>query len=391
MYVQPLNLISRHALCAGLAVLTLLAAGHARADEVSLEELRSTLIRAAELSSRMAPANIPSTRALEMAPPEVLEVLRDSMSNPGELALSVDRLEAAMVDAQVGTAAPSALQALALLSTDQINRGDPDPLDPPKPAYPESPGGVGPYNTFTATLSGLGALVDSDGDSRLNDERCGADYEADLQIGYSAIGSLDAILAGCSALPPGAEDVCFGVAAITAGTAFGFQIAISQCALQDALVDSAEIEAAFENTVIIFDKLAEVQGTVNSSSSVLSAHAAELSSGIDLLANLLRMTLTQIGEHDTAIKNALAAHDGEVKAVLTVHDTDIKNVIGAHDAAVQSRLEDVQSGVDTNTELLQVVLERQLEVIRLLHTPQGQRESDVPACGGGPCTWNGAR
>ena len=188
MYVQQLKRISRHALCTGLAVLSLLAAGHARADKVSLEELRSILIRAAELSSRMAPTTIPSIRALETAPPEVLEVLRDAMSDPGALALSVDRLEAAMDDAQGDTAGPSALRALALLSTDQINRGDPDPLDPPKPAYPESPGDVGPYNTFTATLNGLGALVDSDGDGRLNDERCGADYEADLQIGYSAIG-----------------------------------------------------------------------------------------------------------------------------------------------------------------------------------------------------------
>ena len=391
MYVQQLKRISRHALCTGLAVLSLLAAGHARADKVSLEELRSILIRAAELSSRMAPTTIPSIRALETAPPEVLEVLRDAMSDPGALALSVDRLEAAMDDAQGDTAGPSALRALALLSTDQINRGDPDPLDPPKPAYPESPGDVGPYNTFTATLNGLGALVDSDGDGRLNDERCGADYEADLQIGYSAIGSLDAVLAGCSALPPGAEDICFATAAIAAGTTFGFQIAISQCTLQDALVDSAEIEAAFENTVVIFDKLAEVQGTVNSTSSALSAHAAELTSGIDLLANLLRMTLTRIGEHDTAVKNALTTHDGDVKTALTVHDTDVKNAIGTHDTAVQSRLDGVQSGVDTNKELLQVVLERQLEVIRLLHTPQGQRESDVPACDGVPCTWNNVR
>jgi hypothetical protein len=82
-----------------------------------------------------------------------------------------------------------------------------------------------------------------------------------------------------------------------------------QCDFQDALVDGAEIEAAYENSLIIHSDL---------------------------------------GLHD----DRLITHDEEVQAKLDL------------------------------------LLARQLETIRLIHTPNGLRSTDVPACDGGPCTWN---
>jgi hypothetical protein len=73
---------------------------------------------------------------------------------------------------------------------------------------------------------------------------------------------------------------------------------------------------------------------------------------------------------------------------LTVHDTSVKNAVSTHDSDVKALLADLQAGVDANSQKLDLLLARQLEIVRLLHTPQGQRSTDIPACGGAPCTWN---
>lgn len=49
-------------------------------------------------------------------------------------------------------------------------------------------------------------------------------------------------------------------------------------------------------------------------------------------------------------------------------------------AKIQLSIDDLQADVD-------VITERQLEEIRLLHTPQGRRATDVPACGGAACDY----
>ena len=95
MNIQSMNYMTRRAFCTGAAALCLLAAGPSQADDVSLEELRSILIRAAELSARMRTTVAPPTDALHMAPPEVLEVMRDAVGDPLKLANAMDRLEAA--------------------------------------------------------------------------------------------------------------------------------------------------------------------------------------------------------------------------------------------------------------------------------------------------------
>jgi hypothetical protein len=60
------------------------------------------------------------------------------------------------------------------------------------------------------------------------------------------------------------------------------------------------------------------------------------------------------------LKSQLEDHDAQVKAAIEQHDTDVK------------------SGLDRNNEAT-------LEAIRLLNTPQGQRETDQPACNGNDC------
>jgi hypothetical protein len=130
---------------------------------------------------------------------------------------------------------------------------------------------------------------------------------------FNVVGAAEFV---CEALPPGAQEICFGALSVVALANEAAGIANAQCAFQDGLIDGAEIEAAFENSKIIH---------------------------------------TDLGLHDDKLDD----HALEMDAQFVI----------------------VQAKLDT-------LLFRQLEVIRLLHTPNGQRSSSVPACNGLPCTWN---
>lgn len=109
------------------------------------------------------------------------------------------------------------------------------------------------------------------------------------------------------------------------------------------------------------------------------------------LASARAALLAAIAKHDGDMKSSLSTHDLDIKGSISQHDADLKNTLATHDADIKALLAGVQSGVNDNGARLEILLARQLEVIRLLHTPQGQRTSDVPACDGGPCRWNYAR
>ena len=67
--------------------------------------------------------------------------------------------------------------------------------------------------------------------------------------------------------------------------------------------------------------------------------------------------------------------------------TLIHEDLATHDADIKSLLANIQAGIDASSEKLDILLARQLEVVRLLLTPQGRRKTEVPACDGGPCRW----
>lgn len=380
--------INRMTALAGV-MFTGLMCGPVNATDVTIEELRGILVRAADISAKIRPSQYPLRESLESLPYETLEVLQNNMGDVTAFSDSIDRLEAAMQSASSPSSQSAELVSFAAVTTSDINRGDNDPLDPPKPAYPESGGS---YQIFTDTLSGLGALSDSDGDGRLNDERCGADYEADLQIALAFNGSLAAVTAGCDALPPGAKELCHLGSVAFAVIVHGFEIAATQCELQDALVDSAEIEAAFENTVILYDKLSGVddklsgvESTVNNTNSRAIGINEKIQFMLVMLGNHVIDADEKFASHDADIKNALNVHGTNITNTLNTHDTNISNSVSTHDNNMNVLLANIQNDINTNTGLLQTVIDQQLEVIRLLHTPQGVRSSQVPACRGSGC------
>lgn len=254
----------------------------------------------------------------------------------------------------------SLTQGISAISP-HISAVSPAPLF--SPAYPSGTD----YGVYIATLPGLALLFDSadigtETGTSLTDERCDANGEAGLRIATHVLEfvtiATDATCAGVGTF----ACIPYGVAA---AASYASEIVLQQCNYQTDLVDSAEIEAAFENTVGIISTSNNIDTVINNETNFTSD--AELA----VLQN-------QLTTHDTTIKNNLSTHDTTIKSNLSTHDTDIKAQLSTHDADVKSLLVALQGAVD-------VLLARQLEVLRLLHTPQGQRSTDVPACEGAGC------
>ena len=222
------------------------------------------------------------------------------------------------------------------------------------PAYPVG----GNYDTFTATLDGFGLLSDGpDAGSETNDERCDSDGEAAQQIALATEKVICVLgeLAADAIIEPISRGVAFGLTAICQEIVVATEITIAQCDLQDALVDGAEIEAAYENSKIISNQVTEVS--------------------------------VELDAHNTNIEGDINVHDTNISNKLDVHDIDIKNALNTHDTEIKSLLANIQAVVNANGNKIDVLLERQLDVVRLLHTPQGRRSSSVPACNGSDCNW----
>lgn len=215
-------------------------------DPDELERFRTDLLELSIVLDRVAQPGEPDAGALERRIRDLdaagLAYLYAAFENPAAIASSVRLMTAGLA------ARPPSVQAVPVVV------GTNTPAFPPP--YPS--GGV--YATFTATLDGLGALSDSNGDGSLADERCSADFEAGVQLAL-AIEKAAAFVAQalCDSLVVILGEGTNAPACIAAGIANGLMVATetleSQCSLQDALVDSAEIEAAYENSVILVDAL----------------------------------------------------------------------------------------------------------------------------------------
>ena len=133
-----------------------------------------------------------------------------------------------------------------------------------EPAYPTGSG----YDTFIGPAFGSD-ITDGDGDGNFNDEQCNPDREAELAEIAATLGVLVALGTTCEALPSGPDVVCttppiapapgpqeFCMAALTVPATLleVNAIAITRCEIQGALVEGAEVEAAYENTKLILSR-----------------------------------------------------------------------------------------------------------------------------------------
>jgi hypothetical protein len=197
------------------------------------------------------------------------------------------------------------------------------------PFPPDYPPGSGPYKTTiidAIAAFGIGGASSTD--------RCSnTDWGDFVGVWWplnKAIDTLDGacVVAGCE--PTGV--LCLVACGILETAKIALKIAavpLEACDVHQGAIDGAEIEATYENTLGLVGDVSHV-------------------------------------------------HDD-----LTVHETNL----ATHDTDIKALLATIQAIVEANGAKLDTLLARQLETIRLLHTPQGQRNSAVPACDGGPCEW----
>ena len=224
---------------------------------------------------------------------------------------------------------------------------------------PDYPSG-GNYDVYTATLPGLGILLNGP-QNRTDASAVGGAYIAYDTLEFTAIAA-QAVCDGSLLAAP----IACPLAATANVAARAAQVVLQQAAYQDGLIDGAEIEAAFENTKTII-------GQGNDLAEDLENHDANIDA--DLAA------------HDANIDADLAAHDANIDADLAAHDANIDADLQQHDADIKELLEDLQGAVDENQRLIKITMARQLEIMRLLITPNGRRSinPDVLNCTGDDC------
>lgn len=297
------------------------------AQPVSIQEFRQLVIEmAAALANRPggSPAATKLRQKIEAADTQALDVMYHARADWTELRHAVALMTSRQAAVDVLPPPPSLFSVPLPALTGSL------PHAPYPAVYPSGSN----YETFRATLPGLGAMTDTNGDGSLADERCDANFEAGVAIA-SAVFSFASIAIdlGCHALPELVDIACFVAAEVIALAAEATNTVAAQCALVDGAVDATEIEAAYENTVRLFGNLGTHHGALI--------------------------------QHDTEIKTQLATHDTEIKALLAI----------------------LQAGVNEANQRLKVSETLQRTIIKLLLTPEGLRAVDPAAlsCTGDNC------
>jgi hypothetical protein len=148
----------------------------------------------------------------------------------------------------------------------------------------------------------------------------------------------------CDAAILGAELVACPLAGIANAAARADQVVLQQAAYQDGLIDGAEIEAAYENTVTII-------GQGNDLSADLTAHDANIDG--DLVAHDANID-GDLAAHDANIDGDLIAHDANIDGDLVAHDANIDGDLQQHDTDIKDLMGTVQETLDEKIELRRV-------------------------------------
>ena len=161
---------------------------------------------------------------------------------------------------------------LSMVASPGVLQADGEFLTPFDPAYPPTTAGgydsfvngfnipvdidgPGPIPPIIIPIPGIddipGLLVDGDGDGNVNDERCDTNGEGIQQFVLAGVNAGDVLgNAICNAITPEtAESPCWIALGVIQEAFVIAETNAAQCEFQDALVDGAEIEAGYENTV----------------------------------------------------------------------------------------------------------------------------------------------
>ncbi len=209
----------------------------------------------------------------------------------------------------------------------------------------------------------------------VSSQGCSLTVESNLSIVTSTLqGTVLAASALCSALPPIASNVCWGVnAAFSIASAVSFGL-FQDCVEQDGNVNTAKNDASFHNTVTIFNSLKAANTEIDTRISNLSTQ----------LTNVNNQVTTEFSALDTHLTNV---------------DNHVATEFGALDAHLVTLVNQLTNQISQGTALLGADLK---QVMKLELTPNGQKQinpailtctgtncpnvlANCPAAG---CSWN---
>lgn len=175
------------------------------------------------------------------------------------------------------------------------------------------------------------------------------------------------VTAGARVLLETAKGVWAGLSRACDEVLFGFNGSLA-CIPADIVLAAAELVVGAAETVVEHIDFCDA-----------AVDAAEIEASYERVGHLhtdLDGHVVALGAHDTNITNQMAAHHAAITAQIATHDAEIK-----------ARLDNIQGTVDENQRLIKVGMSRQLEVLRLLITSEGQRgiNMDVLTCTGDDC------
>lgn len=249
-----------------------------------------------------------------------------------------------------------------------------------RPAYPDPNNSA--WRNMVNPIITFGGFSPTDYAS-VSSQQCDLTVESNLVQVVSALnGTVTVASIACSALqaiPVGgtiASGVCDVAVALVGVAGAVSQGLLADCSEQDGNVNSAEIDAAFHNTVTIYDKLGAVNTQITGEFNTASTQLTNVDTDIDIrIANL-----------DTHLTNV----DNHVAAEFVTLDAHITTLIG-----------NLATQLTNSTALLNADLR---QVMKLELTPDGQRiinpliltcngtncPNVLAKCPAAGCSWNNA-
>lgn len=298
---------------------------------VSKAELRELLIQVVDrLGSRANRVEAAATlrQRIESLDEESLEYIYQASNNWENLRIAVKLMSKGKASGKEASA------EISRLTTGDVGvalspAGLPADLFPV--AYPTGSN----YETFRASLVGLGGLSDTPGSlPGLSDESCDANFEAGVAIAAATFAFANIIAeAVCQALPPVTDIPCWLAQGVLQLAAEANNTVAAQCAIVGGAVGGAENEAAFENTVAIFHNLdahhlalkahdADVKSAItNSTTSIVNNDNGNTTS----ILNNANTNTTSILNNDNANTTAILNNNNANRTTIVNNDNSNKN------------------------------------------------------------------
>ncbi|HLH18357.1 MAG TPA: hypothetical protein VKX45_14135 [Bryobacteraceae bacterium] len=288
------------------------------------------------------------------------------------------------------------------------------------PAYPDPSNAA--WQSMINGLIGINAFSSTHyGD--VSSQQCGLTVEVNLEQAHVTLEALDNIgAAGCNSIPnlPVAEDgraACFAVAAATATAAAASAGLYTTCLEQDNLVNSAEINANFLNTVTIYNNLKGADTLVNNFFSSTDSSVNNINTQVTndftsiggqvtniqtSVTNASNQVSTDYQTVDASVTNLNNQVTGDFNA-FTTHLTNVNNHVASEFAALDAHLvaliNQLASQIGQGTALVGADA-RQLMKLQL--TPDGKKVLNpailtctgtncpdvLAACAAAGCSWN---